>query len=154
MPGLWAQLNLSSPLLRLLPRGRPGRGRPPFQGAGPWLSPGGRGGPTPGTAGASPGPLLQHHGERSAPASPRPRGTAAGRGRAGHGVCQAAASSSTVSIPDSPSPCKPTQDGCKAVVLASGGFSTKCPPLRLRRSLSLAAVCICGWLVDSHQTNP
>lgn len=123
------------------PGGSRGEARRLSRELGSWLS------PPPGTAGAPPGPLLQHHGERDGAGRGRAR---AGRGQ-GVGGCQAAGSRSTASVP-SPHAARTPASPLRAVLTAAGS-STKCPPLRLRRSLPLAAMCISGWLVDSHRSN-
>lgn len=123
--GLWAQLNL--------PRGRPDEAR---------RSAGSVQGAVPGLGGAA--PAAPWRGERAR--LPRPRGRQ--RQRRGAGTARAppnSAGTSTgcVPAPTQPGPLQPAQDGSKAGGLAARGLSSKSPPLRLRRSLALAAACIC-----------
>lgn len=155
LPGLWAQLHLSSPVPT--PPGEVRERQAAFLGS--WKA---GGAAAPRARPALPRGRSCSTMERGArPPPPGPSGTAAsrdsGRGqRAGHGGLSSSSEQEHSLYSRSSrrlTPWKPTQDGCRAVVLASGGFSTKCPLLRLRRSLGLAAVCISDWLVDSHQTN-
>lgn len=131
------------------PGGSRGEARRLSRELGSWLSPPGHGRRSPGAAPAA--PWREERGRLPpAPAGRSGQGQRAGRGQ-GVGGSQAAGSRSTASVP-SPHAARTPASPLRAV-LAAAGSSTKCPPRRLRRSLPLAAMCISGWLVNSHRSN-